>query len=176
MTDLDARRLQRRYLLLRATRWFPTGLIIPVFVLYLVDKGLTYGQIGLVTAAQGVMVLLLELPTGGLADALGRRRVLLIANLVELVSVSMILFAPSLGWFVAAFAIQGIYRALESGPLDAWFVDGIHVANPEGGVERGLSLGGVRGDDMDLICHVVGTIRRSRTSGAQPPGGCGGGQ
>ena len=64
MTDLDARRLQRRYLLLRATRWFPTGLIIPVFVLYLVDKGLTYGQIGLVTAAQGVMVLLLELPTG----------------------------------------------------------------------------------------------------------------
>jgi MFS family permease len=143
VSEVDARRLQRRYLILRASRWFPTGLIIPVFVLYLVDQGLSYGQIGIVTAAQGLMVLILELPTGGLADAIGRRRMLLVANMFELVSVTMILLAPSPAWFVVAFAIQGIYRALESGPLDAWFVDGVHRADPEGGVERGLTLGGI---------------------------------
>ena len=143
MSGLTASQLTRRYLILRATRWFPTGLIIPVFVLYLIDKGLSLGQIGLVTAAQGLMVLLLELPTGGLADAIGRKRVLVVANMFELVSIAMVLTAPSLAWFMAAFAIQGVYRALESGPLDAWFVDGLHQHGAHDQVERGLGRGGM---------------------------------
>ena len=143
MSDLTAGQLTRRYLILRATRWFPTGLIIPVFVLYLIDKGLSLGQIGLVTATQGLMVLLLELPTGGLADAIGRKRVLVVANVFELVSIAMILTAPSLAWFMVAFGIQGVYRALESGPLDAWFVDGLHQQGAHDQVEKGLGRGGM---------------------------------
>lgn len=143
MSDLTAGQLSRRYLILRATRWFPTGLVIPVFVLYLIDKGLSLGQIGLVTASQGLMILLLELPTGGLADALGRKRVLVVANLFEIVSMAMVLTAPSLGWFMVAFGIQGVYRALESGPLDAWFVDGLHQHGAHDQVEKGLSRGGM---------------------------------
>jgi len=76
-TALDARGARRRFLLLRGLRWLPTGLLIPVLVLLLLERGLTLGQIGLVAAAQGLVVMLLELPTGALADALGRRRVLL---------------------------------------------------------------------------------------------------
>ena len=143
MSDLTASQLTRRYLILRATRWFPTGLIIPVFVLYLIDKGLSLGQIGLVTATQGLLVLLLELPTGGLADAIGRKRVLVVANLFELISITMILTAPSLAWFMVAFGIQGVYRALESGPLDAWFVDGLHQDGAHDQVEKGLGRGGM---------------------------------
>ena len=73
MTALDARSARRRYLILIALRWLPTGLLIPVTVLLALSRGLSLTEIGLVFSIQGLVVLALELPTGGLTDALGRR-------------------------------------------------------------------------------------------------------
>ena len=140
---LDAHEARRRFLLLRGLRWLPTGLLIPVLVLLLLERGLTLGQIGLVTAAQGLVVMLLELPTGALADALGRRRVLLGAILAEAAAVALLVVADSLPALVVAFALQGVYRALDSGPLDAWYVDTAQAADPDADIERGLAHGAV---------------------------------
>lgn len=142
-TPLDARAARRRFLLLRGLRWLPTGLLIPVLVLLLLERGLTLGQIGLVTAAQGLVVMLLELPTGALADALGRRRVLLGAITAEAAAVALLVVADSLFAFVVVFALQGVYRALDSGPLDAWYVDAAQAADPHADIERGLAHGSV---------------------------------
>jgi MFS family permease len=139
---VSARTIRRRFLLLRALRYLPTGLLIPVTVLLLTERGFSLGQIGLVMAAQGLLVLLLELPTGGLADALGRRPVLLVATVIELISVVVLLFAYSLPLLALVWALQGIYRALESGPLDAWYVDAALAADPDADIEGGLSAGG----------------------------------
>lgn len=135
--------VRRRYLILRATRWLPTGLIIPVFVLVMLDRGLSLGQIGLVVAGQGIAVMALELPTGGLADAIGRRRVLVAASAVELVAGLLFLVADSMPLLLAFWVLEGIYRALESGPLDAWFVDRSQAVDPDADLERGLSTAGV---------------------------------
>src|ERR1700712_604399 len=80
---LTASVVRGRYLLLLALRWLPVGLVIPVSVLLLTQRGLSLAQVGLAVSAQGIVVLLLELPTGGLADAVGRRPVLLAATLVD---------------------------------------------------------------------------------------------
>lgn len=138
---LDAAGVRRRYLILQALRWLPTGLIIPVFVLLLQDRGLSLAQIGIAGAAQGLLVLLLELPTGGLADSLGRRPTLLAASVVDLVSLTVLALVTNLATAALAFALQGVYRALESGPLDAWFVDATLAADPEATYERGLAHG-----------------------------------
>jgi hypothetical protein len=66
MTAPDGRSAFRRYLLLTALRWLPVGLLMPVFVLVPLSRGLTLTEIGLVFAAQGLVVFALELPTGGL--------------------------------------------------------------------------------------------------------------
>jgi MFS family permease len=142
-TALDVSGARRRFLLLRGLRWLPTGLLIPVLVLLLLERGLTLGQIGLVTAAQGVVVMLLELPTGALADALGRRRVLLGAITAELAAVTLLVVADSLPALVVVFALQGVYRALDSGPLEAWYVDTAQAADADADIERGLAHGGV---------------------------------
>jgi MFS family permease len=142
-TALDSYGARRRFLLLRGLRWLPTGLLIPVLVLLLLERGLSLGQIGLVTAAQGLVVMLLELPTGALADALGRRRVLLGAVSVEAAAVALLVVADSLSAMVVVFALQGVYRALDSGPLDAWFVDTAQAADQDADIERGLVHGGV---------------------------------
>jgi MFS family permease len=135
--------VRRRFLLLRALRWLPTGLLIPVLVLILLDRGLTLTQLGLIASVQGLVVLLLELPTGALADAVGRRPVLLVANLFLLASVALLVVADSLVLLGVSFALQGAYRALESGPLDAWYVDAAQAVEQDADIGRGFAQGGV---------------------------------
>jgi MFS family permease len=144
MTEaLTAEAVRRRYLTLVAMRWFPTGLLIPVFILLPAERGLSLSQIGLAAAGQGLVVLFLELPTGGLADSLGRKRVLITSSFVGMASVAIYLAADSIGAFFAAFALQGVFRALDSGPLEAWYVDAAHASDPEAEIQRGISGAGI---------------------------------
>ena len=139
---VTARQARTRYLILLALRWFPTGLLLPVFALLALERGLSVAELGLAAALQGLVVLGLELPTGGLSDSLGRRPVLLAAGVVGLISLALLYIADSVAMFAAAFAVQGVYRALDSGPLEAWFVDAVHADEPTKEVAGGLSAGG----------------------------------
>jgi predicted MFS family arabinose efflux permease len=141
MTALDARGARWRYLALIALRWLPTGLLIPVGVLLMLSRGLSLTEIGLVYSVQGFVVLGLELPTGGLSDALGRRPTLIVATLIGIVSLATLTLAHSFPVFVAAMILQGIYRALDSGPLEAWYVDATLAADPDARIESGLGAG-----------------------------------
>ncbi len=141
MSGLDARTARRRYLILVALRWLPTGLLIPVTVLLALSRGLSLTEIGLVFSVQGLVVLALELPTGGLSDALGRRPVLILATFVGLISLGLLYLADSVALFVASIALQGAYRALDSGPLEAWYVDATLAADPDVELEKGLGAG-----------------------------------
>ncbi|WP_422742529.1 MFS transporter [Micromonospora sp. WMMD754] len=138
----NASRIRRDYLILLALRWFPSGLIIPVLVLLPLQRGLSLGQLGVVMAIQGLTILCLEVPTGGAADTFGRRPVLLFASAVNICSLLLFAFASSVAAFAVYFLIQGVYRALDSGPLDAWFVDSTLARDPDTSIERGLGLGG----------------------------------
>ncbi len=141
MTALDARSARRRYLILLALRWLPTGLLIPIFVLLPLSRGLSLTEIGIVFSVQGFVVLALELPTGGLSDSLGRRPVLILASFIGLASLALFFLADSVGMFAAAMFLQGIYRALDSGPLEAWYVDATLAADREARIESGLGAG-----------------------------------
>jgi MFS family permease len=143
--------LTRRFVVLSALRWFPTGLGLPLIAVLMQSRGLSLAEIGMVAATQGVVVVVLELPTGGLADALGRRPVLLAASAFDVVAVALLITAHSPAGFLAAAVVQGMFRALESGPLEAWYVDSslaVDVgADIEGGLARattalGLAIGG----------------------------------
>jgi MFS family permease len=138
----QARSVQRRFLVLRALRWVPAGLTIPVMVLLMTERGFSLAEIGLIGAAQGAVVLVLELPTGGLADALGRRPVLLLATVIDLIALALFVVAHTFWLLVAVRMLQGVYRALETGPLDAWYVDATLAADPDADIERGMSRGG----------------------------------
>jgi MFS family permease len=139
---LSADVVRRRFVVMTALRWLPTGLLIPVTVLLMQDRGLSLAQVGLVSGTQSLTVLLLELPTGGLADALGRRPLLLAAGALNIVSLVLFAGSRSFAVLVAAWAIQGVFRALESGPLEAWYVDASLAADPDASIEHGLARAG----------------------------------
>jgi hypothetical protein len=119
------------------------GLLFPLLALLPIERGLTLSQVGLAFAVQGIVVLVLELPTGGLADAMGRRPVLLLAGLIGLGSLALMFFADTFATFAVSYGLQGVYRALDSGPLEAWYVDASLEADSEAAIDRGLSAAGV---------------------------------
>lgn len=148
MTGLTS--IRRRFHLLLALRFVPTGLSVTVFVLLMRDRGLSLAEIGVGTAAQGIVMLFLELPSGGLADALGRKPVLLLAGGVWLVASALVLAAGNVALLAVAFSLQGVFRALDSGPLQAWFVDEAFLDDPGVEVERELARSDV------VICAAIG--------------------
>jgi MFS transporter, DHA1 family, tetracycline resistance protein len=135
--------VRTRFLFLLGLRWLPVGLMIPVAVLLMLERGLSLAQVGSVAAIQGITVLVLELPTGGLTDALGRRPVLLLAASINLIAFGLLVVADSVPSFAVFFLLQGVYRALDSGPLEAWYVDHALAGDPDADIETGLSRSGI---------------------------------
>jgi DHA1 family tetracycline resistance protein-like MFS transporter len=143
MSALTPAQAQRRYLFLHGMRWLPVGLMVPVLVLLPLERGLTLAEYGSAAAVQGIVVMILELPTGGLTDAIGRRPVLLLAGVLGVASTAVLAVADTFVLFFVVFLLQGIYRALDSGPLEAWYVDQALAADHRADFETGLSRGGV---------------------------------
>lgn len=139
---IGIRQAGRRLALLTATRWFPVGLTLGLTVLLPLERGLTLAEVGGLLAVAGIVSLVLEVPTGGLADILGRRPLLLVAGVIAVASTSVFVIADSAGVFAVALVLQGVFRALDSGPLESWYVDTVHAVDPAAAIERGLSRAG----------------------------------
>lgn len=133
---------RRVFFVLTATRWLPVGFVVGILTLYQLDHGLSVAQALTTTAFTGWMVFALELPTSGFADIFGRRPVYLVAAVVNVIAAVAFLLADSFWAFALASALVGVFRALDSGPLEAWFVDTVHATTPGADVDRSLATHG----------------------------------
>ncbi len=136
---MDRTSARRVFLLLSATRWLPVGLVFGLYTLVPLQRGLDVPQVTTFLAAQGIAIMLLELPTSGFSDAFGRKPVLLVAGVLNVVAAAGFALADSFWAFACAAFVMGIYRALDSGPLEAWYVDTVHATEPGADVDRDLA-------------------------------------
>ena len=130
---------RRAFLALSFTRWFPVGLVIGAMTLWPLERGLTISEALLAFAVTGFVVFALELPTSGFADAFGRRPVYITSAVINVVAAVVLIVADSFWTFAAAAALMGIFRALDSGPLEAWYVDTLHVTEPGADVDGAMA-------------------------------------
>jgi MFS family permease len=136
LTPLAARRV---FLVLSLTRWFPVGLVVGLMTLWPLERGLTIADALLAFSLTGFVVFALELPTSGFADAFGRRPVLVASAVINVVGSIVMILAESFWTFALAAALQGVFRALDSGPLEAWYVDTVHLTEPGADVDGTLA-------------------------------------
>ncbi|MGX5657926.1 MFS transporter, partial [Geodermatophilus nigrescens] len=155
---LTVRSAGRRFVGLTALRWLPVGLSAPVTVLLAASRGLSPADVGVVIAVYSVVVLVLELPTGGLADSLGTRPVLVASAVFSTAGLVALGFADSVVAFAVAEALRGVGRALDSGPLEAWYVDTVRAADPDADVAPGLSRAGAADGAGLCLGAVVGGL------------------
>jgi MFS family permease len=150
---------RRVFLALSFTRWFPVGLVVGVTTLWQLERGLSVAQSLTVSSAAGLTVFFLELPTSGFADAFGRRPVFIASAAVNVVASAMLIVAQSFWAFLAAAVLTGVFRALDSGPLEAWFVDTVHASTPGADVDGSLAAQGtVLGSSIAAGALVSGAL------------------
>ena len=156
---LSVRSATRRLVVLTALHWFPVGLTTPVMVLLALDRGLSLGDVGLLFSVYGVLLVALELPTGGLADVVGRKPVLVAAGLLHVLSSLAFVLAQTLAGFLVAICLMGVGRALLSGPLEAWYVDAVDgradvtpgLAKQSAADGGGLAVGALTGGALPAL-------------------------
>jgi len=146
----------RRYAGLSFLQWFPVGLTMVPMVLLLLERGLSLAEVALLGMVSSVTVAVAELPTGGLADSLGRRPVLVASAVVHAAGLVLLALAGRMDLLIASAVLRGLARALASGPLDAWYVDTARAAGAvaEGALTRGLA----RGQVAASVGLVAGTV------------------
>jgi MFS family permease len=143
MTEVLSPTAARRvFLALTFTRWFPIGLVVGISTLLPIERGLSVAEALLALSVMGFVVFAFELPTSGFADAFGRRPVFIVAAVVNVVASCVYLVAHSVWAFALAAALMGVFRALDSGPLEAWFVDTVHATEPGADVDKSLAAEG----------------------------------
>ncbi|GAA3958790.1 MFS transporter [Actinoplanes auranticolor] len=145
----------RRYALLNALLWLPAGLYLVPLVLLMLDRGLTVPVIAVVGVVYGLTIAVLELPTGGLADVLGRRPVLIASAVAGAAGLLLLGLAATVALFVASAVLRGAARALSTGPLEAWYVDTVHA---DQGRDTDLTAGLARGEVAASLSLGAGTL------------------
>jgi hypothetical protein len=153
---INAAVARRRFVVISALSWLPAGLGMPAFVLLMQERGLDVVTIGTVFAGYGLVTVLMELPTGGLADVIGRRGVLLASAALTTLSFGAMAFATTAAQFLALAVAKGLARALSSGPAEAWYVDTVHATDTDGELRAGLSRGSAAGSAALAVGTLVG--------------------
>ena len=79
----------------------------PFLFLFFLDKGLSFFEIGLLVSFREVMVYVMEIPAGIIADVLGRRKVMIFAFISYIISFSVFFFANAFWLFMLSFIFYG---------------------------------------------------------------------
>lgn len=143
------------------------GLILPFLIVTPLERGVSLGAIGAIFAVHSAVAIVLEVPSGALADAVGRRRVMLAGAALTVASLVLFAFAQGVPVFMASVALLAAGRALISGSLEAWYVDSLRLIDPLAPLARGLS----RGTAAEGVAMALGAIAGGVLVAAADPGG-----
>ena len=97
----------------------------PIWAVYLISRGLTLTEFGLVEASLHVGMLIAQVPTGALADSLGRRRMMMLSGVFVVLGELGYVFAPTFGLICLAGAVHGVSFALRTGTDEAYLFDSL---------------------------------------------------
>ena len=109
----------------------------PVYALIFLEHGLSWEDFGILNAIWALTIIILEVPSGALADTLGRKKLLVLAAICMVVEMVALLFAPMNGseYVFLLFAlnriVSGLAEAAASGADEALAYDSLKEAGLE---------------------------------------------
>jgi len=114
--------------------FFNARFYYPVFTILFLDFGLTMAQFALLNAIWAATIVLAEVPSGALADILGRRKLMVWAGAVMVVEILLLCVVPRqnpgllFGVFVLNRILSGLAEASASGADEAIAYDALKAA------------------------------------------------
>lgn len=98
------------------------GLMLPILSMALIYKGFSLGELAVVMGIFSLSVILVEVPSGILADIFGRKRIFMLAGVLNIAGAVLMLFLNGY-WTIIALALWGGGKAFTSGSLEALVID-----------------------------------------------------
>jgi len=134
------------------------SLIWSVNTLFLLDAGLAIGEVFIANALFSAGMVLFEIPTGVVADTLGRRvSYLLSVSILAATTVLYVVAAEASAGLVVFGVISvgmGLGFTFYSGALEAWLVDGLNALGNDDALDGVFA----RGQQVSGVAMFVGTI------------------
>jgi len=101
----------------------------PFLLLFFYSKGISFLQIGILYAIREIAINVFEIPSGIIADALGRRKTLASSFLVYIIAFIIFYFYSSFFLFAYAMLFYALGEAIRSGINKAMIVDYLNRTN-----------------------------------------------
>ena len=160
--------IQTIYLYLVLGNTLATSFIWGINTIFLLDAGLSNFEAFLANAFFTLGFVIFEVPTGIIADTLGRRVSYLLGCLTLAVSTALYLLmweihGPFWGWAVSSLLL-GLGYTFFSGALEAWLVDALHATNFKKSLDGVFAKGQIVGGVAMLTGSILGGVIAQFTS------------
>lgn len=125
----------RRFIIFRL--FYSARFYYPVFTVLFLDFGLTLEQFAILNIVWALTIVLAEVPSGALADIVGRKRLVVAAAVLMVIEMSLIVFAPigASPWLFLLFLgnriCSGLSEAAASGADEALAYDSLKALGRE---------------------------------------------
>lgn len=150
--------LVRRYYVYSGVYTLASSIIWGVNTLFLLDAGLSISEVFIANAAWSAGTMIFEIPTGVVADTIGRRASFLLSLVVLALStlayVGLAQIGAGLLPFVVASVLIGLGFTFYSGAMEAWLVDGVRSLGFDGEMDRVFG----RGQVVSGAAMLIGTV------------------
>ena len=158
MHTAASRRILRTYVALSLLSTFASSFIWGVNTLFLLDAGLTVTQAFAANAFFTAGEVIFEVPTGVVADTLGRRASYLLGTVTLFVTTLLYVLLWRVGgalwmWAVVS-ALLGLGFTFFSGATEAWLVDGLAATGYRGTLDAAFAKGQI----ATGVAMLTGTI------------------
>ena len=154
----STRRILTGYFVLSGLYTLSAAAIWGVNTLFLLDAVLSFFEVFLANAAFSAGMVLFEVPTGVVADTLGRRVSFLLSLVVLAVTTLLYVALAEVDAGVVAFAVVSVLMGLGftfySGAMEAWLVDALAVTGHHGPLDGIFA----RGQQITGAAMLVGTV------------------
>ena len=127
---------------------------LPIIVLFVQERGFSLTQYTILDAVWYASTLLFEIPTGVVTDRYGRKISLLIAVLVQSLSLFIVAYAHTFGVIFIAYVLWGFGSSFETGTHDALIYDSLDQIN------RASDYRSVRGrmTSLAILAGALGSV------------------
>ena len=105
------------------------GMWLPIIVLFVQDRGFSLTQYTILDAVWYASTLVFEIPTGVVTDRYGRKISLLIAVLVQSLSLFIVAYSYTFAVMFIAYVLWGFGSSFETGTHDALIYDSLDQIN-----------------------------------------------
>ena len=129
-------------------------LYIHAYALLLLGRGLTLVQISLIESILIGTIFLLEVPTGVLADRVGRKWSIFCSTFLLMCAEFIFIFARDYEWYVLVALLAGAGFAFASGAIEALIYDSLPPKNREEAMKRAMG----RVNSWSMIAFVIAPI------------------